>query len=256
MEPSMKDVGDNATQEFIGVDAIAAYLGVQPVTVYRWCRAGRLPCLKIGKAWRIRRAALDAFLRQSERGQLLASQLRAFLTVPDHVLGIAPTPALLRRLDAAFFQVAEAAGGVMVKSVVGETASIDALRAELTQDGVDVARLEATNQFRFVDDTDGHHGRAAALRELLATHADERHTVWASYNWVKDVDLDTALRQQAHLAQLVERRQLVIKTAVLTEITDTWPPTMQRRAQVIHRGTIWLGDGRVALTRTAPLGGH
>ncbi len=255
MELSMKDAGENATQEFIGVDDIAAYLGVQPVTVYRWCRAGRLPCLKIGKAWRIRRAALDTFLRQSERGQSLASQLRGFLTVPDHVLGIAPTPALLRRLDAAFFQVAEAAGGVMVKSVVGETASIDALRAELTQDGVDVARLEATNRFRFVDDTDLHQGRAAALGELLATHADERHTVWASYNWVKDVDLATVLGQQDELAQLVERRPLVIKTAVLTEITDTWPPALQRRAQALHRGTIWLGDGRVALTRSAPLGG-
>lgn len=252
----MPHAGDTPTQEFIGIDAITAYLGVTPVTVYRWCRTGRLPCLKIGKAWRIRRAALDAFLRQSERGQSLASQLRAFLTVPDHVLGIAPTPALLRRLDVAFFQVAEAAGGVLVKSVVGETASIDALRAELTQEGVDVARLEATNRFRFMDETNRHQRRADALRELLATHADKRQTVWASYNWVKDVDLDTALRQQDQLAQLIDRRQLVIKTAVLAEITDTWPPMMQRQAQVIHRGTIWLGDGRVALTRTAPLGAH
>jgi hypothetical protein len=96
----------------------------------------------------------------------------------------------------------------MVKSVVGETASIDALRAELTQDAVDVARLEATNRFRFVAHTDGHRERAAALRTLLATHADERHTLWASYNWVKDVDLATALREQDHLAQLVDRRQL------------------------------------------------
>jgi hypothetical protein len=118
-----------------------------------------------------------------------------------------------------------------------------------------VARLEATNRFRFVDDTDLHQGRAAALGELLATHADERHTVWASYNWVKDVDLATVLGQQDELAQLVERRPLVIKTAVLTEITDTWPPALQRRAQALHRGTIWLGDGRVALTRSAPLGG-
>jgi excisionase family DNA binding protein len=250
----MKNGLDNSTQELIGVDAIAAYLGVKSVTVYRWCRAGRLPCLKIGKEWRMRRAALDAFLRQSERGQSLASQLRAFLTVPDHVLGIAPTPALLRRLDAAFFQVAEAAGGVMVKSVMGETASIDELRVELTQDGVDVARLEATNRFRFVDDSDPHPRRAAALGQLLATHGDERQTLWASYNWVQDVDLDMALLLQEQLAQMVDRRQLVIKTAVLTAITDTWQPTMQRRAQVIHRGTIWLGDGRVALTRSVPLG--
>ncbi|MGI9048604.1 MAG: helix-turn-helix domain-containing protein, partial [Rubrobacteraceae bacterium] len=30
------------------VDEVAGYLGVTPVTVYRWCRDGSLPCLN---AW-------------------------------------------------------------------------------------------------------------------------------------------------------------------------------------------------------------
>ena len=49
--------------ELLGVEAVARALGVRPVTVYRWCRQGRLPCLKPGKAWRVRRSALAAFLR-------------------------------------------------------------------------------------------------------------------------------------------------------------------------------------------------
>ena len=62
-------------EELLGAEEIAAYLGVQPTTVYRWCREGQLPCLKFGKAWRIRRSALDHFLRRSERRQTLTEHL-------------------------------------------------------------------------------------------------------------------------------------------------------------------------------------
>src|SRR5205823_14259202 len=74
--------GTGASHELLSVDEVASYLGVEPITVYRWCRQGRLPALKVGKAWRIRRGALDDFLRRSERGQSLVSRLNAFFTVP------------------------------------------------------------------------------------------------------------------------------------------------------------------------------
>ncbi|MDP9456718.1 MAG: DNA-binding protein [Actinobacteria bacterium] len=48
----------------MGVEKVAGYLGVGRVTVYRWCREGRLPCLKVGKYWRVRRGALGDFLRR------------------------------------------------------------------------------------------------------------------------------------------------------------------------------------------------
>src|SRR5215210_8306825 len=34
---------------------VAGMIGVKETTVYRWCSEGKLPCLKIGKHWRIRR---------------------------------------------------------------------------------------------------------------------------------------------------------------------------------------------------------
>ncbi len=37
----------------------AAYLRVNPQTVYRLLRAGKCPGVKIGRQWRIRRADLD-----------------------------------------------------------------------------------------------------------------------------------------------------------------------------------------------------
>lgn len=55
---------------FLSVPEVAEVLGVRPVTIYRWCRAGRLASVKIGKEWRIARAALDDLLGRSASGGL------------------------------------------------------------------------------------------------------------------------------------------------------------------------------------------
>ena len=60
-------VGSGRREELLGVAEVANYLGVGTVTVYRWCREGRLPCLKVGKSWRIRQEALEDFLSRGER---------------------------------------------------------------------------------------------------------------------------------------------------------------------------------------------
>ena len=53
-------------KELFDSEEVAEYLGVERVTVQRWCRSGHLRGLKIGKGWRIRRDALEDFLKQSE----------------------------------------------------------------------------------------------------------------------------------------------------------------------------------------------
>ncbi len=95
----------------LGAGDVAELVGVKETTVYRWCKEGRLPCLKVGKHWRIRRGVLEDFLRQSERPATLVGQLSSFLRVPDKVVAIARDLDLLHRLEAAFFRVGEGWGG-------------------------------------------------------------------------------------------------------------------------------------------------
>ena len=88
---------------------------VSDVTIYRWCREGRLPCLKLGNTWRIRRSALEEFLIRGEHSATLVGQLRSFYRIPDNVLASAQTMEMLHQLDAAFFRVGEVRGGTLAK---------------------------------------------------------------------------------------------------------------------------------------------
>src|ERR687886_19784 len=135
-------VARSTENELLSAEDVAQQLGVKESTVWRWCREGTLPCLKVGKHWRVRREALEDFLRRSERSSTLVGQLSSFLQVPDNVLAIAQNLELLHRLDAAFFRVGEARGGMLVKFYGGEEHSEDELRAEFEQNGLDVGRLE------------------------------------------------------------------------------------------------------------------
>jgi len=49
-------------QEILTLREAAAFLRCHPDTVKRRARAGELPASKIGRAWRFRRAELDAWL--------------------------------------------------------------------------------------------------------------------------------------------------------------------------------------------------
>jgi hypothetical protein len=101
-----------------------------------------LPCLKIGYHWRIRRGVLEDFLKQSERPRTLVRQLDSFLRVPDSVLAIAQNIDILHRLDAAFFRVGEARGGLLVKFYAGEEHSEEELLLDFEQNGLEAGRLE------------------------------------------------------------------------------------------------------------------
>ena len=60
--------GGRPGEALLGADEAAAYLGVMKTTVYRWCKEGSIPCLKIGRYWRVRREALEYFTKKPERG--------------------------------------------------------------------------------------------------------------------------------------------------------------------------------------------
>src|ERR687895_408378 len=102
-------------KDLLSAEDIAELMGVKETTVWRWCREGNLPCLKVGKHWRVRRGALDGFLRRLQPPATLVGQRRPFLRVPDNVPALAQNIDVLHRLDAAFFQVGDALGGLLVK---------------------------------------------------------------------------------------------------------------------------------------------
>jgi excisionase family DNA binding protein len=237
----------------LGVPEVAAYLGVEPVTVYRWCRDGRLPGLKLGKAWRVRRAALEEFLRQAEQPATLAGHLRAFYSVPDHVLAVAATEALLYRLEAAFLQVGEARGGGLVKFYGPESPPPAALRGRLSEHGLDVAGLEGAGRLRFVAEGTPARGRVPALSRLRDEAGAAGHSVWVSFDWVRQVDVAAAVRQQAEAASLTAGSRLVVQTAVLERLLDDWPLLTERRLRGLHRGVIWLTPEGLSLSRAAPV---
>jgi excisionase family DNA binding protein len=241
------------TELLAGVD-VAELIGVKETTIYRWCKEGKLPCLKVGKHWRVRRGALEDFLRRSERPTTLVGQLSSFLQVPDNVFAITQNVDLMHRLDVAYFQVGDAHGGILVKFYGGEDAPADELRAEFEKNGLEVGRLEQEGRFLMRPETDPlGGGRREELAQLLEEEGEKGRTVWACFNWAMQVDLETALEQQKRLTELVDARHLVVKTAAIEEAIDDWPASVLRRAQSSHSATILFSEDRLSLSRATPM---
>ena len=234
------------------VEAVANRLGLVEATVWRWCREGRLPCVKMGRNWRVRPEALEDFIRRRERAVTLEGELGSFLRVPDNVLAIAQNSEFLRRLDAAFLKVAEARDGLLVKFHRGDVVSEDELRARLRSGGLDVERLEKEGRFYLRKESDPSMGRTEALRHLLSDEADSGRTLWVSFDWVERTEPETALRQQQGLTEITDSGRLVLETTLPEEIANEWPPGMLRKVQALHSGTAWLSEDGLALSRIRP----
>jgi excisionase family DNA binding protein len=240
--------------ELLAAADVASMIGVKETTVYRWCKEGKLPCLKIGKHWRVRREALEDFLRQSERPRTLVEQLSSFLRMPDSVLAIAQNIDILHRLDAAFFRVGEARGGLLVKFYAGEEYSEGELLSDFERNGLQAGRLK--RQGRLLMRAEGEPlggSRGEQLGRLIEEEGGEGRTVWASFNWVKPVELETALEQQKRLSELVDASQLVVKTAAIEEAIEEWSAPQLRRVQSTHSAIILASEEGLSLSRATPM---
>ena len=212
--------------------------------------------MKIARSWRIRRSALEEFMRRSEQSQTLVGQLSSFLKMPDNVLGITQTPELMLKLDIAFFQVGEVRGATMVKyqSQKATGPSADDLCAEMERVGL--GWLEDEGRFFLREESEPQGGRINEIERLVSEIAEEDwskgRSIWVNFNWVEGLDVDKALEQQQAISELVEDSRLAIKTSVLERELDRWPGAVQRRAQVTHSGTIWLSESGLALSRVLP----
>lgn len=239
--------------ELLGAGEVAALLGVKESTVWRWCREGRLPALKAGKHWRVRREVLEDFLKRGESPATLVGQLDTFLRVPDNVLAVAEDEALLHRLDAAFFQVGEKRGGLLVKFHGGEESPEQELLDRFEQNGFEGRRLVREGRLFMRPEEDPLGARADLLGRFIEEEVGEGRTVWASFDWTLRVDLRTALEQQDRLAQLVDARQLVVKTAAIEGVIAEWSSVEFREAQSKHSGTILVSESGLSMSRSTPL---
>ncbi|HEY6714066.1 MAG TPA: helix-turn-helix domain-containing protein [Rubrobacter sp.] len=245
--------GTSREKELLAATDVAGMIGVKETTVYRWCKEGKLPCLKVGKHWRIRREALEDFLKRSERPRTLVGQLDSFLRVPDNVLAIVQNIDILHRLDAAFFRVGEAGGGLLVKFYPGEEHSEGELLADLQRNGLEARRLQRERRFLMRAEEEPLGGTRGEQLGQLIEEAGAGRTVWASFNWVRPVDLNTALEQQEQLTELVDARQLVVKTAAIEEAIEEWTAPQLRRVQSTHSAIILASEEELSLSRATPM---
>jgi len=247
----MERESDNA---LLRSEDVAGLIGVKENTVWRWCREGKLPCLKVGKHWRIRREVLEDFLKRSERPVSLVGQLDSFLREPDSVLAIAQNMDLLHRLDAAFFQVGAARDGLLVKFYGGEDKPEEQLLASFEENGLEASRLKREGRLlmRVEEDPLGNR-REDALARLLDEEGEGGRTVWTSFNWVRQVDLQTVFEQQRRVTELVDTRHLVVKTAALEEAIDEWTASELRQVQSMHSALILASESGLSLSRATPM---
>lgn len=64
----LKVTDTSRDRELLTAEEAAAYLRVSQYTIWRWCRTGRLPAFRIGRAWRIRKDRLDELIERLEAG--------------------------------------------------------------------------------------------------------------------------------------------------------------------------------------------
>jgi len=122
------------------------------------------------------------------------------------------------------------------------------------KNGLEVGSLEREGRFLMRPEEDPlGSGRGDELARLLEEVGSEGRIVWASFNWVRQVDPDTALKQQERLTEFVDARNLVVKTAALDEVIDEWPAAVLRRAQAAHSATILAYEAGLSLSRVTPM---
>lgn len=50
--------------KILNVEQLANFFGVSGQTIWRWCKAGKLPAFKISSQWKIRQSDLNRIINQ------------------------------------------------------------------------------------------------------------------------------------------------------------------------------------------------
>jgi hypothetical protein len=123
----------------------------------------------------------------------------------------------------------------------------------LRRNGLEIDRLEAEGRFCWSEAIDPLEERETALGRILSDAAHSGVTVWAGFNWTREVNFEQMVAQQEHLASFVDAARLVVKTAAIESVAEDWSPAALRQAQSTGRGLIRIGYSGLVLSRAMPL---
>ncbi|MDQ3285275.1 MAG: hypothetical protein M3P92_06170 [Actinomycetota bacterium] len=141
-----------------------------------------------------------------------------------------------------------------MKFYAGEESPEEGLLAEFERNGLQAGRLRQKGQLLMrAEQYPLGDGREDALTRLIEEEAGEGHTVWASFDWVKPVELEQAIEQQKRLAEVVDTSRLVVKTGALEEAIDEWTPSELRQVQSAHSAIILASEGGLSMSRATPM---
>lgn len=135
--------------ELLTVEEVAEFLRTTPTTIYRWLRTGKLPGVKLGKEWRIRKEVLDSKLAESSPNFKRQSLMDEIESKGNHMMAIASNEAALYNLEVEFFKKGLALNQRLFKGCWWQ--NTNDVRQELTTRGLPVEELERKNMLTIVD---------------------------------------------------------------------------------------------------------
>ncbi len=56
--------------EIMTVKELAEYLKIAEKTAYRFASEGKVPCFKVGSAWRFKKSEVDGWIKQQSEGRI------------------------------------------------------------------------------------------------------------------------------------------------------------------------------------------
>jgi excisionase family DNA binding protein len=244
-------------KELLTVDEVAEILRTTPNTVYRWLRAGKLPGVKLGKEWRIRKETLAAKLTETN---LINDKGGGFLDSidpqHDHVMAVTRNTDNVYDLEADFFKKGLANGHRLFKGCWWQKP--DDVRHELAVRGVPVEELETKNSLTVVDLTD-RYNRMGKNGPLQAWSKEAGKTLDMGYKTMWGSGSPHLLSCGGHFSNLVEFESTLDDVLRKLPVVGICPYIFETISddcfgQLIelmnhHRSVIFFNDGSATLLK-------
>ncbi len=255
--------------ELLTPSEAALYLRTTRNTVYRWLRAGTLPALKVGGAWRIRKGALDArgttansarpVVPAHAHGPLeWAGALdRIGQETSGHWLVVTSSPDDIGDIDASFLTRGLEAGARVIKGSWWQDG--DEIRGALAGQGIDVEALERSGALVIMDMADlyargGVDGVVEQWTKLLeSTPGLGFRGLWKSGSPVLDdrVPFEGVVRVEEAASRFFDRPGVYAICPVFTLSDDPQWHGRLMRLLGNHEGVVHRSADRAVLLRPA-----